>query len=66
MSKYRHIAAWGRLLGSYNYFIELQQALAEEEGAPETACYKNREGVWVTFENLNENARLEMLPLLEE
>lgn len=45
---YKHIEAWGRLLGSYRYFISEEQARAAKEGAPIDAVFKDNDG-WVSF-----------------
>jgi hypothetical protein len=45
-TKYEMISKWGGRTGSYADYIEDQQKLAMEEGAPVTAIYK-RSGKWV-------------------
>lgn len=60
-TKYQHIVAWGRYLGSGAYYIEDQIDLAEKEEAPVNALYK-REGVWHTFDDITDvvtKARIE-------
>jgi hypothetical protein len=53
---YLHIAVWGRHLGSYSYYIQDQQYLASEAGAPINAIYERsapggeRSGTWVTID----------------
>ena len=46
---YKHIAAWGRMLGSFRYYVKQEQAAAFEDGAPLDAIYKNSEGEWERF-----------------
>lgn len=45
---YKHIAAWGRMMGSYAYFIKDQQNQAAEDNAPVDAIYK-RGDIWHRF-----------------
>jgi len=49
--EYLHIRAWGKMMGSYEYYISTQQALAANEHAPLTAIYE-RNGHWHTFESI--------------
>lgn len=52
-NEYRHIAAWGRLLGSYPYYIEQQQVKAAMEQAPIKAIYYNIDkAYWETSNSL--------------
>lgn len=37
---YAHIAAWGELMGSFDYYVAAMQELAAVEGAPKDALYK--------------------------
>lgn len=45
---YRHIKAWGWMMGSRAYYIEAEQQQAHADGAPLDAIYK-RDGVWRRF-----------------
>lgn len=38
---YKHIAAWGRFMGSYETYIKAQQELAASENAPLNSIYCN-------------------------
>jgi hypothetical protein len=40
-SDYRAIEAWGRLLRSYDYYIQMQQSQAHADEAPLDAIYKS-------------------------
>lgn len=51
-SDYRYIRAWGKLLGSYPYYIESQIEQARADKAPDTAIYRRDDGTWQTFENI--------------
>lgn len=57
-SAYKYIAAWGSFMGSFSYYIKMQQELALQESAPVSAIYKKQEGGWFTFEEIqNETAK---------
>ena len=45
-SEYVWIKRWGKHLGSFDYYIQNQQALAAEENAPVDAIYKDDDGNW--------------------
>lgn len=45
---YRHIRAWGKMQGSYEYYIKGEQQRASEENAPLDAIYKGSNG-WAVF-----------------
>ena len=51
--EYECIAAWGRRMGSFNYYITAQQKKAAEEEAPITAIYE-RDGVWSVAEDIRD------------
>lgn len=58
---YKHIAVWGRILGSFEYYIVGQQAKAHAAGAPITAVYEKYDtngrgptGEWVTADECSE------------
>jgi hypothetical protein len=44
--EYKHIAAWGQMMGSYPYYIKDQQEDAAQNNAPLDAIYRScgREG----------------------
>lgn len=65
-SKYQLIRIWGQDLGSFDYFIESEQANAESDDAPLEAIYQ-RDGHWVTIHDLeNKNVRRTILGKLLE
>lgn len=45
---YRHIRAWGLMMGSFEYYIKEQQEKAFADGAPLDAIYK-RGGTWALY-----------------
>jgi hypothetical protein len=63
--EYEWIRKWGRMLGSYQYYIDDQIALARREQAPANAVHKNQDGRWVTTDEItNVEARFALgLPL---
>lgn len=48
---YVWIERWGRLLGSFRYYVLAQQRLAAADNAPLTAIYK-RGDVWSTIDDI--------------
>lgn len=50
--KRKYIFAWETMMGAYAYHVRRQLELAEAENAPSNAVYRNREGVWVTFDDI--------------
>lgn len=64
---YRAIAAWGRHVGSQQYYIEAQQAKAAREGAPLDALYARCGGEgWVCTSDLEERYRMEVVQMLRD
>jgi hypothetical protein len=52
-TSYKHIRAWGKYLGSYEYYIKAEQARASADGAPKDAIYYSiTEKRWVQFEEV--------------
>ena len=49
---YLYIRAWGKLLKSFPYFVDLQVEKARADKAPETAIYQRHDGTWATFEGI--------------
>ena len=49
---YPDVAAWGRHLGSRDFYIEKQVAQAVVDGAPMDAIFKDSDGVWHTMADL--------------
>ncbi len=54
--EYTCIAAWGRRMGSFDYYIRAQQEKAMSEEAPITAIYE-RDGVWSVAEEIRDPAQ---------
>lgn len=50
--KYPWIVKWGRLLGSFAYYIDNQVHKAEADGAPTTAIYKREDEGWATIDDI--------------
>jgi hypothetical protein len=46
--KHKYVVAWGKYVGSKDYYIKDQLALAEKDNAPENAIYKRSSGDWAT------------------
>lgn len=49
---YKTIARWGKYMGSKQYYIDAQIALAVKDNAPQTAIYKKDDGEWSIAENI--------------
>ena len=47
---YPYIVAWGRLMGSAQYYVMDQLRLAKMEHAPATAIYRTAAGTWRCLE----------------
>lgn len=64
--EYKYIWAWGRLLGSYPYYMENEAEKAKRENAPETAIYRKDDGTWATFEDIkSDETKRSLLKILE-
>jgi len=51
---YLYIRAWGRLLGSYQYYIAAEVAQAQQDKAPHDAIFK-RGDVWHCWSDINDD-----------
>jgi hypothetical protein len=49
---YPFIRAWGRLMGSYNYYIRDQVQQARDDHAPANAVYRREDGTWATTDDI--------------
>jgi hypothetical protein len=49
---YPYIRAWGQLIGYPESRIREQVELAQSEGAPANAVYRNEDGSWTTTEDI--------------
>lgn len=49
---YKYIRAWGKHLGSFNYYIDGEVLKARKDNAPQNAIYKNSKGNWQTFDDI--------------
>jgi hypothetical protein len=49
---YPWIWRWGRLLGSFSYYIENEVKRAREDGAPQNAIYRRNDGTWATTDDV--------------
>lgn len=58
---YNYITRWGRLMGSYDYYIAQQIEKAKKENAPEDACYFNDfENRWVSYSEINPKVQMKL------
>jgi hypothetical protein len=51
-TEYRHIRAWGRMMGSRDYYIQDQIEQARKDKAPQDAIYRTSEGRWRVFSDV--------------
>lgn len=51
---YKHIAAWGRFMGSFAEYIEDEQRRAADSDAPLNAVYQNADGTWETINGVTD------------
>jgi len=61
---YKHVAVWGRQMGSFAYYIKRQQELAFEAGAPINAIFERYAndgsgptGEWATADTIQDDER---------
>ena len=47
--KYKSIWAWGRMMGSFPYYMRDQVEIAKRDNAPAGAIYKDQDGTWHTL-----------------
>lgn len=50
---YPLIRVWGYLImGSYEYYVEMQLARARKDNAPQDAVYRNEDGTWNRLDDI--------------
>lgn len=54
--KYKHLHTWDTMMGSYGYWKEFTQALAEHDNAPLDCIYK-KDDTWVCASELTPDHR---------
>lgn len=55
-SDYKHIRAWGALMGSFEYYIRNEQDKAALDNAPVDAVYQSSNGVWIRHTDVGDVA----------
>ena len=50
---YPFIRAWGKMMGSFDYYIQEQVGMARHDRAPETAIFKREDG-WATIDSVTD------------
>ena len=58
---YWFVKAWGKQMGSFQYYIDRQVELAREEGAPHNAIYRDTEGTWHTVNDVKDESTRDRL-----
>ncbi len=49
---YPFLRAWGRMMGSYPYFVDEQVERARKEQAPSDAIYRDMQGRWARYSEI--------------
>lgn len=62
---YKHIAAWGAVMGSFAYYVQGQQARAAEVQAPVDAVFERHDangptGEWITYDGVSPESRAQV------
>lgn len=58
---YPYIWAWGKSIGSFDYYIQGQIELAEADNAPQNAIFKRSDDTWATVDEIvNDELRNEI------
>lgn len=52
MTDYKYIRAWGKMSGSFPYYISGEVEKARRDNAPDTAIYRRQDGTWAVFEDI--------------
>ena len=64
---YKYVWAWGKLLGSMDYYIDRQIKKAREENAPlDAVYYDNKENKWHTVGDVVSPTRAEIEQIINE
>jgi len=54
---YPYITAWGKMLGSFDYYIKNVIEQAQKENAPKRSVYKRAVGTWCTLDDCNKEVQ---------
>jgi hypothetical protein len=49
---YPYIRSWGRIMGSFRYFVEDEIDRARVDGAPQNAIHRKDDGTWATTDDV--------------
>lgn len=52
MNEYLYIRAFGKILGSFQGYIEMEVDKAQREKAPQNAIFRRQNGSWATFDDI--------------
>lgn len=55
VKKYSDIKRWGHIMGSFDYYVEMQIAEARKDDAPDNAIYKSGDK-WITTDDITAGA----------
>jgi hypothetical protein len=63
--KYPYIRAWGKYLGSYQYYINAQVERADKDRAPNNAIYYNEDKkCWATADEITDDGARERIEIM--
>jgi len=57
---YTWVRRWGELLGSNQWYVDLQVERAQAENAPVDAIYRHHDGGWATLGDVKNEGTLRM------
>lgn len=63
-NKYQHIVAWCKMNGSFDYYVQAQLEMAEQDDAPEDAIFHDGDKWRVFSEVKSESVRARIEALL--
>lgn len=63
--EYRHIAAWGKIMQSFAYYVRNEQRKAAAADAPIDAICRRGDGTWCTFNECRPETQQEILRYLD-
>lgn len=63
MKNYPFIRAWGKIMGSFDYYIDDQIEEAVEDKCPQNVVYKDGD-IWKTIDDIsNQKIKMELIEL---
>jgi hypothetical protein len=63
---YKYIRAWGKMMGSFKYYVDDQVERAIRDKAPEDAVYQRSDGRWVQLKECKQSTIDEVMALVKD